>query len=93
MTLAFVVKTGIFIIIFIDVRVIDTCMYGHVFEKGNLSNISLNHDLVTELDRIRVFDVIALLKEVSIGHLQRMRLANRGRLLLRTLWDLHLVLC
>ena len=30
------------------------------------------------------FDVITLFREVSIGHLQRMRLANRGRLLLRT---------
>ena len=48
------------------------------------SDISLNRDLVTELDLITVFDVITLLREVSIGNLQRVRLANRGRSLLRT---------
>ena len=48
------------------------------------SDMSLNCDLVTELDLIAVFDVIALIREVSIGHLQRMRLASRKRLLLRT---------
>ena len=50
------------------------------------SDISLNHDIVTELDLfyITVFDVIILFLEVSIEHLQRVRLANRGRLLLRT---------
>ena len=42
------------------------------------SDISLNRDLVT------VFDVITLFREVSIGHLQRVRLADRGRLLLGT---------
>ena len=48
------------------------------------SDISPNRDLVTELDLITVFDVITLFREVSIGHLQRVRLANRGYLLLRT---------
>ena len=41
----------------------------------------------TEVDRrpfFAVFDVITLFGEVSIGHLQRVRLAMRGRLLLRT---------
>ena len=47
-------------------------------------DISLNRDLVTELDLITIFDVITSFWEVSMGHLQRMRLANRGRLLLRT---------
>ena len=47
-------------------------------------DISLNRDPVTKLDLITVFDVITLFREVSIGHLQRVRLANRGRLLLRT---------
>ena len=48
------------------------------------SDISLNRDLVTELDLITVFDVITLFREISLGHLQRVRLANRGRLLLMT---------
>ena len=48
------------------------------------SDISLNRDLVTELDLINVFDGITLFREVSIGHLQRVRLVNRRRLLLRT---------
>ena len=46
------------------------------------SDISLNRDLVTAADLITVFDAITLFREVSIGHLQRMRLANSGRLLL-----------
>ena len=32
----------------------------------------------------RFFSLITLFREVSIGHLQRVRLANRGRLLFRT---------
>ena len=48
------------------------------------SDISPNRDLVTELDLIIVFDVITLFREVSIGYLQWVRLASRGRLLLRT---------
>ena len=50
------------------------------------SDISPNHDLVTELDLIAVFDYVTLFREVSLGHLQRVRLANSGRLhvLLRT---------
>ena len=32
---------------------------------------------------ITVFDVITIFREVSIGHLQRMRLANRLRLFIR----------
>ena len=47
------------------------------------SEISLNCDLVTELDLITVFDVITLFREVSIGHMQQVRQANRGRLLLQ----------
>ena len=47
-------------------------------------DISLNRYFLTELDLITVFDVITLFREVSIGHLQRVQLANRGRLLLRT---------
>ena len=46
--------------------------------------ISANRDFVTEMYLITVFGVITLFREVSIGHLQRVRLANRGRLLLRT---------
>ena len=48
------------------------------------SDISLNRDIVTELDIIAVFDVVNLFREVSIRQLQRVRLDNRGRLLLRT---------
>ena len=48
------------------------------------SDISLNRDFVTEPDFITVFDVITLFRGVSIGHLQRVWLANRGLLLLRT---------
>ena len=48
------------------------------------SDISPNRDSVTELDLITVFDAITLFREVSIGHLQRGRLANRGRLVLQT---------
>ena len=45
---------------------------------------SLIRDLVIELDLINAFGVITLFLEVSIGHLQRVQLANRWRLLLRT---------
>ena len=47
------------------------------------SDTSLNRDLVIELDLIIDFDLITIFWEVSIEHLQRVRLANRGRLLLR----------
>ena len=53
-------------------------------DTPNWSDISLTRDLVTEQDLITVLDVITLFRKVSIGHLQRVRLANRGRLLLRT---------
>ena len=43
-----------------------------------------NRGLVTELDLITVFDVITLFREVSKGHVQQVRLANRGSLFLRT---------
>ena len=48
------------------------------------SHISLNCDIVTKLDANTIFDVITLFRKVSIGHLQQMRLENRGRLFLRT---------
>ena len=48
------------------------------------SDISPNRDLVTELDLISVFDVITLFPEVSIRHLQRVRLVKRECLLLGT---------
>ena len=48
------------------------------------SDISLNCDIVTKLDANTIFDVITLFRKVSIGHLQQMRLENRGRLFLRT---------
>ena len=43
---------------------------------------------------VYLFVCLSVLREVSIEHLQRVRHANRGRLLLRTpgpvpLWDLH----
>ena len=43
------------------------------------SDSSLNRDLVTERDLITAFDVIAYFWDVFIEHLQRVRLANRGR--------------
>ena len=43
------------------------------------------HEIVTLLlDRITICNVITLFCDVSIGHLQRVELANRWRLLLRT---------
>ena len=48
------------------------------------SDISLNRELITELDLITVFDLITLFREVSMEHLQRVRLSNRGHLLLAT---------
>ena len=50
----------------------------------HLSDISLDRDLVTELDLITYFDIKTRFNEVSIEHLLRVRLANRGRLLLWT---------
>ena len=47
------------------------------------SDISIICDLVNELDLITVFDFITLFREIFIRHLQRVRLANRRRLLLR----------
>ena len=46
------------------------------------SDISLNHDLVTKLDLITDFDVITKF-QVSMDHLQRLRLANGWRLLIQ----------
>ena len=57
------------------------------------SDISRNLDLVTELGLITVYDVITLFREVSIGHLQRVRLANRERLLLWTLGPILVWTC
>ena len=48
------------------------------------SDCSLYRDIFTELDHIIDVDVITLFREVSIGHLQRVQLAKRGLLLLRT---------
>ena len=49
------------------------------------SDISRNRNLVNELDLITDFDInITRFKDVFIEHLHWMRLANRGRLLLRT---------
>ena len=63
----------------------DILGHEHIYsETLDCSDISLNRDIVTELDLIPVFDVITLFWEVSIGHLKRVRLANRGRLLLQT---------
>ena len=56
----------------------DIVIYSYIL---NWSDISLNHDLVMELDIITVFYVINEFREVSIEYL---RLAKRGRLLLRT---------
>ena len=56
---------------------------GHTV-KPSIDQTFYCRDLVTELDLITVFDVITQIREVSIEHLQRVRLANRGRLLLRT---------
>ena len=44
----------------------------------NDSKVSFLHDFIT------AFDVINLFREVSIEHLQRLQLANRGRLLPQT---------
>ena len=57
------------------------------------NSIYLNCDLVIELDLISAFDVIPYFREVSIEHLQRVRLANRGRLLLRTPGDIPFGTC
>ena len=58
-----------------------------------LAYISLNRYLVTELDLIIDFDHITKLREVSIEHLQLVRLANRGCFLLRTPGPLSFVTC
>ena len=44
----------------------------------------LIHNLVTDLDIITDFGLISKLREVSIEHLQRILIANRGHLLLPT---------
>ena len=49
----------------------------------NWSDISLNRDIVTDLDLITVFDVITWFWEVSVEHLERVWLANRGSLRLQ----------
>ena len=53
-----------------------------------------NFDHITDLDLITEFDFLPNCERFSIEHLQRVRHANRGRLLLRTpgpvpLWDLQ----
>ena len=50
----------------------------------NATNKFLVTDLITELDLITVFGIITLYREISKGHLQRVRPAKRGRLLLQT---------
>ena len=52
--------------------------------KPSIAKTFYYRDLVTELDLITVFDVITKIREVSTETLQRVRLANSGRLLLRT---------
>ena len=68
----------------------DIIIYSDTF---HWSDISLNRDLVTELDLITVFDTITLFREVSTGHLQQTRLANRGRLLPRSLGPVQYGTC
>ena len=55
-----------------------------IYIDTHRSDISPYSYLVTELDLITIFEVITLFREVSIGYLQLVRIANRGRLLLRT---------
>ena len=59
----------------------DMTIYSGIF---HCSDISLNHDLVTEKDPITEFDLIATFRKISIEYLKQVRLANRGRLLLWT---------
>ena len=72
---------------------LDMTIYSDALHRAD---ISLNRDL-TEMDLITYFDFITEFKEASIEHLQRVRLVNRGRLLLRApgpvvVWNLHLTL-
>ena len=58
------------------------------------SGITPIFDPITDLDLITEFDFLPNCERFSIEHLQRVRHANRGRLLLRTpgpvpLWDLQ----
>ena len=46
--------------------------------------MSPTRDFVTKLDLITYFDIITEFRKVSIEHLQRMQLVNRGRVLLQT---------
>ena len=48
------------------------------------SDSTLTHDLVSELDLITDFNHIKEFREVSTEHLQRIGVANRGRLLFRS---------
>ena len=43
------------------------------------SGISLNLDFVTALDLISDVDLTSKFREISIEHVQRLRLGNRGR--------------
>ena len=53
-------------------------------DRHHWSDISPNRDLFTESDLITMFDVMSLFREVSMGYLQRVWIASRGCLLLRT---------
>ena len=48
------------------------------------SDITLTRDIITEPDIITAFYLITEFRKVSIEHMQRVRLASRGRLLLET---------
>ena len=50
----------------------------------NWADITPTWDLITALDFFTDFDLITTFREVSIENLLRVRLANRGRLLLPT---------
>ena len=58
--------------------------WSYICDTLHLSDMSLNRDLVTELDLIAVFDVIAYFREVSTEYLQRVWQDNMEHLLLRT---------
>ena len=70
-------------------------LHGMIIYSDTLhwSDVSLNRDLATELDLIIIVDVITLFREVSIGHLQLVRLANRGRILFWTPGPVSFVTC
>ena len=66
----------------------------HLQWHPHLSGITPVFDPITDLDLITEFDFLRNSKRFSMEHLQRVRHANRGLLLLRTpgpvsLWDLQ----